>query len=118
MKEPGQVAYEAYTSNNNLKFNYDTDCQRKALWVAVEAAVLAAYKPERPAGVWVTLYGNLTFLSLPQVRQLHREELSIPIHWVLCYDIEAFTSISEADARKIVEAMGGTWPEEESCKIS
>ena len=116
MKQPGQVAYEACCAGMGAweRENEDT----KYGWERAEAAVLAAYKPERPAGVWVTgkLSGNRSFIiptrCVSEVLERRKGD------WYICIGTgDAGHSVSEADARKIVESLGGTFPEE-SCKTN
>ena len=110
-KQPGQVAHDAYFDED---FKTATEIEQQ-LWREVESAVLAAARSERPAGVWIEQADNevqsATFLALSQVvRVSHIQE-----HW----EVEAFTPdgdgrwmITEGCARRIVEAIGGTWPED------
>ena len=111
-KEPGQITYYASHPAGTWAV---LGPEEKAYYERVEAAVLAAHKPERAAGVWLNLVANevqsATFLVLSQIATVSH----IQGHW----EVEAFTPngdstwmITEAFAHRIVAALGGEWPGE------
>ena len=117
-KEPGQIAYEAMLyatpSWRGCEWFRQGDNTR-TLWAAVEAAVLAAHKPARAAGVWITDAHDLSrrfIVASKAVEQVVIPSPKTPAakFWVN-FDGACSIAVYEADARKVVEALGGTWPE-------
>ena len=105
-KEPGQITYYASHPAGTWAV---LGPEEKAYYERVEAAVLAAHKPERAAGVWVCLDSEPDFILFAHVVRVSKFDSA----WEL-FTVEDNTGleISEADARRVVEALGGTWPEE------
>ena len=112
-KEPGRVAYEANALRLGTLKRYpfaDQDEEVRLSWAAVESAVLAAHKPERAAGVWITAQGNLVFLILKSVLRVCKGSIG----WVaITSDMRGkeYMPLEETDAQTIIKALGGTWPE-------
>jgi hypothetical protein len=119
MKEAGQTAHDAHWRGSAQGVLEDMWARlrqyEKDEWANVEAAVLAAAKPER-AGTWITDIntGGRRFIivdrAVEQVTCPSSKDL-MARHWV-CFEGGASIAVSAADARKVVEALGGTWPEE------
>nr|WP_294560251.1 hypothetical protein [uncultured Rhodopila sp.] len=116
-KEPGQVAYESDYRFGSLPQTWgQSSPETRAVYANLEAAVLAAHKPERAAGVWITDHNNLqaqtffhpatkTFVVIARESSTSLCRISSMIGDFVC---------DKADARKVVEALGGTWPEEQA----
>jgi hypothetical protein len=115
-KEPGQVAYEAfYGVRDGSSTSYRVIHPSVARsWANAETAVraderakIAAAKSERVAGVWID--GPEFLATAPCNFQLIS---GVGGSWRLVFGSEDMMPLTEDDARKVVEALGGTWPEE------
>lgn len=105
-KEPGQIAYEEFFSGTSVEWKHG-DEGTHAKFADIESAVLAANKPERPAGVWIVGDGYRYFIAPSSIDFICERN---PDWWVRLTDGDCIT-VSDADARKLVELKGGTWPE-------
>ena len=111
-KEPGQITYYASHPAGTWAV---LGPEEKAYYERVEAAVLAAHKPARAAGVWITDAHDLSrrfIVASKAVEQVVIPSPKTPAakFWVN-FDGACSIAVYEADARKVVEALGGTWPE-------
>ena len=120
-KEPGQIAYEANALRIGSLKKYpfaDQDEEVCRSWAAIEAAVLAANKPERAVGMWITdIHNNarrfvIVERTVDQVTCPASKDL-MARYWV-CFEGGGSVAVSVDDARKVVEALGGAWPEEQA----
>ena len=110
--EPGQITYYASHPVGTWAVLLP---EQKAYYERIEAAVLAAHKTERAAGVWITDAHDLSrrfIVASKAVEQVVIPSPKTPAakFWVN-FDGACSIAVYEADARKVVEALGGTWPE-------
>ena len=111
-KEPGQIAYEEYFSGTSVEWKREGEGTH-AKFACIESAVLAAHKPERAAGVWVHNGYAAMFIVADKVTSVWKST-DDKSHWKISLTGDASDlgiPVSEESARRIVEALGGTWPE-------
>lgn len=115
MKEPGQIAYEAYIESLGSSATWQMialNSVRQA-WAAAELASIDSAFVDEPkpkaAGVWLEDHRWLALSHVVQVYNNGNGDWGVETSTMTGLDEEV--CLSESDARKIIEALGGEWLE-------